>query len=130
MDAVSNHLYQNSKNSVTSLFLDFTSAFNTISPTTLVNKLIPTNLNSNIINWTYNYLTNRQQKVKTPNSTSAMIVTSIGSSQGCVPSPILFSIYTDQIISQSYNIKSQAYKRQYYFIQLQYYNIYYHLNQC
>ena len=123
MDAVSNHLYQNSKNSVTSLFLDFTSAFNTISPTTLVNKLIPTNLNSNIINWTYNYLTNRQQKVITPNSTLAMIVTAIGSSQGCVPSPILFSIYTDQIISQSYNIKSQAYKRQYYFIQLQYYNI-------
>ena len=90
MDAVSNHLYQNSKNSVTSLFLDFTSAFNTISPTTLVNRLIPTNLNSNIINWTYNYLTNRQQKVITPNSTSALIVISIGSFKGCVPSPYYF----------------------------------------
>ena len=105
MDTVSDHLDQNSKNSVRSLFIVFTSAFNTISPTTLVNKLIPTNLNSNIINWTYSYLTNRQQKVITPNSASAITVTSTGSPQGCVLSPILFSIYTDQIRSQSENIK-------------------------
>ena len=105
MDIVSQHLDSNSKNNIQSLFIDFTSAFNTISPTTLVNKLTSTDLQPSLINWTHSYLTNHQQKEITQNSTSSTTYSSAGSLQGCVVSPIIFSIYTDQLRSTSEHIK-------------------------
>ena len=71
----------------------------------MVKNLIPSDLNSTIINWTNSNLTNGQQKVITPNSASAISVTSTCSPQGRMLSSILFSIYTDQIRSLSGNIR-------------------------
>ena len=41
------------------LFLDFTSAFNTIKPKTLVNKLSTLRLSPSLCNWVLDFLTNR-----------------------------------------------------------------------
>ena len=101
---MSQYLDSNSKNNIQSLFIDFTSSFNTISPTTLVNKLTSTDLDPNVINWMHSHLTNRQQKVITPNGISSTTYSSTGSPQGCVLSPIIFSIYTDQLRSTSEHI--------------------------
>ena len=47
------------------LFLDFSSAFNTIQPHVLVSKLLSEfNLESNLVSWIMDFLTNRTQRVK------------------------------------------------------------------
>lgn len=46
------------------LFLDFSSAFNTIIPQTLINKLLLLGLRPYLCNWVLDFLTNRPQSVK------------------------------------------------------------------
>lgn len=58
LDTVSHHLDADSKNYVRCVYIDFTSAFNTISPATLVSKMCNLNMESNIINLVYSFLTN------------------------------------------------------------------------
>jgi hypothetical protein len=82
---------------VRAVFLDFTSAFNTIDPSRLIGILTTRKLNPNIINWTHSYLENRSQIVVTESGASAPLISSIGSPQGCVLSPLLFSIYVDDL---------------------------------
>ena len=87
------HLDDNSKNFARCLFIDFTSAFNTISPTILTHLLTDTELHGNIINLVYSFMTNRSQCVVTDVGMSSSRSTSVGSPQGCVLSPVLFSLY-------------------------------------
>lgn len=97
LDIVSKHLDTNSKNYVRGLFVDFTSAFNTISPTLLIEQLMNTSLHSNIVNLVYSFLTDRRQWVHTDSGNSTVKITSTGSPQGCVWSPLLFSIYVQHM---------------------------------
>ncbi len=46
------------------LFLDFSSAFNTIIPQTLVHKLEALGLSPALCNWVLDFLTNRRQTVR------------------------------------------------------------------
>lgn len=77
------------------LFVDFSSAFNTIQPHIMLKKLLAMNVNSNLILWIHSYLTQRHQFVKFKNVISDIIVTNTGAPQGCVLSPLLFSLYTN-----------------------------------
>ena len=77
------------------LFVDFSSAFNTIKPNMLLSKLKNFGINSHIISWIGSFLSNRTQYVKLNNITSSIITTNTGAPQGCVLSPILFTIYTN-----------------------------------
>ena len=97
IDTITEYLNDNSKNYVRGVFIDFTSAFITICPAILMEKLKNTSLHPNLINWVYSFLTNRQQKVISDQSISDTITSSTGSPQGCVLSPILFSIYVDDM---------------------------------
>ena len=81
------------------VFIDFSSAFNTIQTHLLLTKLINMNINSNIILWIHSFLCDRLQYVKMCDVKSNVIVTNTGAPQGCVLSPILFSIYTADIRS-------------------------------
>jgi hypothetical protein len=76
------------------LFVDFSSAFNTIQPHILLQKLIDLNINSNIIAWIKSFLTHRLQFVKFKDSLSDTIEVNTGSPQGCVLSALLFTLYT------------------------------------
>ena len=51
----------------------------------------------------YSFLTDRQQKVTSDINSSNVIITSTGSPQVCVLSPILFSIYVDDMTINSEN---------------------------
>ncbi|KAI4871900.1 hypothetical protein NFI96_019044 [Prochilodus magdalenae] len=73
------------------LFVDFTSAFNTMIPQTLTDKLPSLGLRSSLCNWVLDFLTNRPQSVRIHNLT---IILSTGSPQGCVLSPLLFTLLT------------------------------------
>ena len=79
------------------LFLDFSSAFNTIR----VEYLIPLlqHLDTNITNWIISFLSNRRQQTIVNSTLSDTTITNTGTPQGSVLSPLLFSLYTDGIRS-------------------------------
>ena len=87
------------------LFIDFSSAFNTIQPHTLMQKLNVMNVNSKLILWIHDFLTCRPQYVKLSEYCSDLIVTNTGAPQGCVLSPILFTMYTSDCKSSDVNSK-------------------------
>ena len=67
------------------LFVDFSSAFNTIQPHVLVEKLINSfSLDPCLVGWILDFLTNRSQCVRVNNTLSSLLSSSTGSPQGCV----------------------------------------------
>uniref|UniRef100_A0A3B3DDJ9 Reverse transcriptase domain-containing protein n=1 Tax=Oryzias melastigma TaxID=30732 RepID=A0A3B3DDJ9_ORYME len=76
------------------LFVDFSSAFNTIIPDILIPKLIDLGLPPPTCSWIKDFLVNRPQQVKLGQHLSSVRTLSIGSPQGCVLSPLLYSLYT------------------------------------
>ena len=78
------------------LFIDFSSAFNTIQPHMLTQKLLTyPKINKNMIAWILDFLTSRQQYVKLNNVHSNLISLNTGAPQGCVLSPTLYTMYTN-----------------------------------
>ncbi len=73
------------------LYVDYSSAFNTIVPATLVASL---GLNRSLCSWILEFLTGRSQVVRMGNNTSSPLVLNIGAPQGCILSPLLYSLYT------------------------------------
>ena len=76
------------------LFVDFSSAFNTIQPHIMTRKLNDMNVHPSLILWINEFLTERPQYVKFLGSKSDMLYTNTGAPQGCVLSPMLFTLYT------------------------------------
>ena len=96
IDTVSAHLDANSKNYARCLFVDFSSAFNTISPTLLIRK--PMTIHNNMTNLIHSFLINRKLWVARKDAKSAIKSSSTGSPPMlCVWSPILFSIYVQDM---------------------------------
>lgn len=98
-DAISSVLYmslvhlEEKKSYVRLLFVDFSSAFNTIVPQHLVDKLGSLGFSAPLCNWLLDFLTERSQSVRVGNNISSSISLSVGSLQGCVLSP-LFTLMT------------------------------------
>ncbi|KAI4879830.1 hypothetical protein NFI96_002171 [Prochilodus magdalenae] len=76
------------------LFIDFSSAFNTIIPQHLIRKLNLLGLNTSLSNWILDFLTGRPQSVRIGRNTSSTTTLSTGAPQGCVLSPLLFTLLT------------------------------------
>ncbi len=87
------------------LFVDFSSAFNTIIPDTLQNKLTQLSVPTSVCQWINSFLTDRQQLVRLGKYTSSTRTTSTGAPQGCVLSPLLFSLYTNDCTSKDPSVK-------------------------
>ncbi|KAL0194797.1 hypothetical protein M9458_008369, partial [Cirrhinus mrigala] len=56
------------------LFIDFSSAFNTIIPQQLAQKLVQLGLNTSLCNWLLDFLTGRPQAVRVGSNTSSTII--------------------------------------------------------
>ncbi len=99
-DAISTTLHlalthlENKDSYVRMLFIDFSSAFNTIIPQQLINKLNLLGLNNYLCNWILDFLTGRPQSVRVGHNTSSTTTLSTGAPQGCVLSPLLFTLLT------------------------------------
>ena len=86
------------------LLIDYSSAFNTIVATKLITKLRTLGLNASLCNWILDFLTGRPQVVRVSNNTSASLILNTGASQGCVLSPLLYSLFThDCVAKHDYN---------------------------
>lgn len=76
------------------LFFDFSSAFNTIQPHLLQDKLNIMAVDPQLVRWITDYLTNRPQFVRIGSCRSSILTSSTGAPQGTVLSPLLFTLYT------------------------------------
>jgi gmma-aminobutyric acid receptor subunit gamma len=85
----------NTNSFVRILFVDFSSAFNTIQPHLMALKLIRLNVEPKLVLWILSFLTNRKQAVRFQTALSSERYTSTGSPQGTVLSPVLFTLYTN-----------------------------------
>uniref|UniRef100_A0A8C1PH18 Reverse transcriptase domain-containing protein n=1 Tax=Cyprinus carpio TaxID=7962 RepID=A0A8C1PH18_CYPCA len=81
------------------LFIDFSSAFNTIIPQTQIEKLSLLGLNHSLCNWILHFLSERPQTVQIRNSFSSTTTLSTGAPQGCVLSPLLFTLLTHDCLA-------------------------------
>lgn len=76
------------------IFFDFSSAFNSIQPPILKEKLSSMHVGPSLISWIANYLTNRAQFVRIGSSISNTTICTTGVPHGTVLSPILLTMYT------------------------------------
>ncbi|KAK3571582.1 hypothetical protein QTP86_014551, partial [Hemibagrus guttatus] len=76
------------------LFVDYSSAFNTILPHILVGKLEDLGLPHSTCMWINSFVSNHSQRVRVGRHTSTALSLSTGSPQGCVLSPLLYTLYT------------------------------------
>lgn len=96
LNKVQNHL-DNSNSYVRILFMDFSSAFNTVQPHLLLKRLYELGASSWMILWIKAFLKGRPQRVCVNNVMSDCLVLDTGVPQGCVLSPILFSVYINEL---------------------------------
>uniref|UniRef100_A0A8C7WBW6 Reverse transcriptase domain-containing protein n=1 Tax=Oncorhynchus mykiss TaxID=8022 RepID=A0A8C7WBW6_ONCMY len=82
------------------LFIDYSSAFNTILPSKLIIKLRILGLNTSLCNWILDFLTSRPQVVRVGSNTSAMLILNTGAPQGCMLSPLLYSLFTHDCMAR------------------------------
>uniref|UniRef100_A0A8C7H3V2 Reverse transcriptase domain-containing protein n=1 Tax=Oncorhynchus kisutch TaxID=8019 RepID=A0A8C7H3V2_ONCKI len=86
------------------LFIDYSSAFNTIVPSKLVIKLETLGLDPALCNWVLDFLTGRPQVVRVGNNISTPLILNTGAPQGCVLSPLLYSLFThDCVATHAFN---------------------------
>jgi hypothetical protein len=80
------------------LFVDFSSAFNTIQPHLMALKLSGLGVHPKLILWIVSFLVDRLQSVCYDRMLSDSRSTSTGSPQGTVLSPVLFTLYTNDCV--------------------------------
>ncbi len=86
------HIDSSNGNYARLLFIDYSSAFNTIVLIKLASKLTDLGLNSSLCDWIQDFLTGRPQVVKVGQFISNSITLNVGAPQGCVLSPLLYSL--------------------------------------
>ena len=110
-DAVNTLLHETSQhldkglNYVRCLFIDYSSAFNTMQPHILLKRLQEYHVSARLQLFILDFLTDRKQYVKTSSETSAIITCNTGGPQGCVLSAFLFIIYTNDMSSKDASVK-------------------------
>lgn len=100
LNMIFSHL-EGTKTFVRLVFIDFSSAFNCIQPHILAESLKSVhNIDPGLICWLMDFLMERSQRVKVNGILSDALLSSTGSPQGCVLSPLLFVLYTNECQTQ------------------------------
>ena len=77
------------------LFIYFSSAFNKIQRHVMIDKLQKLEVPAALVHWVFNLLSNRPQCVRVGDIKSPVLVSNRGAPQGCVLSPFLYTLYTN-----------------------------------
>ncbi|KAK1784264.1 hypothetical protein P4O66_003712, partial [Electrophorus voltai] len=101
LQTILTHLDKGRGNYVKMLFVDYNSAFNTIILSLLTTKLEDLGLHPSLCDWISNFLTDRPQLVQVGKCVSCTLPLSTGAPQGCVLSPLLYSLYTHDCVATS-----------------------------
>lgn len=104
-DCIIQHLNSKAGNYARCLFIDFTSAFNTVTPHKLIETLLSMGTEPKIAKWIEAFLIGRKQFISVNDQVTQSINTNTGTPQGSVISPLLFTIYTDKIRSRHQSVK-------------------------
>lgn len=96
------------------VLLDFSRAFDTINTTLLLSKLAYYGFDPRTINWFATYLSGRSQRVEVKNNegfvmSSREVLTTRGVPQGSILGPILFILYSADIVKSISNCKFHLY---------------------
>lgn len=81
-------------NYVRMLFVDVSSAFNTVISHKLVHKLDILGFDSSLCAWVLDILTDRPQQLRIGDWTSSFLILNTGIPQGCVLSPLFLTLFT------------------------------------
>ena len=81
------------------LFIDYSSAFNTIVPSKLIIKLETLVLIPALCSWVLDFLTGCPQVVRVGNNISTLLILNPGAPHGCVLSPLLYSLFTHDCVA-------------------------------
>ena len=87
------------------LFVDYSSAFNTIIPKKLFDKLQALSLTPSICFWLLDFLLHRPQAVSVDGNTSKTLVLSKCAPQGFVLSALLYCLFTNDCVSSHDSVK-------------------------
>jgi hypothetical protein len=79
--------------------------YNTIVPSKLIIKLRILGLNTSLCIWILDFLTGRPQVVRVGSHASATLILNTGAPQGCVLSPLLYSLFTPDCMDSNTIIK-------------------------
>ena len=82
------------------MFIDYSSAFNTILPSKCIVKLEALGLNPTLCNWVLDFLKGRPQVGKVGNITSTPLMLNSGAPQGWLFSPLLYSLFTHDCVAK------------------------------
>jgi len=108
-NTIGKHLDQNPKNMARILYVDFSSAFNAMNTAMLLTKLCNMGMPDYLTNWFRSFLTQRPQCVKMGDCMSNVTFLSNGCPQGCVVSPILYILYTNDCTASYENCQIVKY---------------------
>ena len=93
------------KESAYCIFLDFAKAFDTVNHEILINKLEYYGIRGSPLKWFKSYLSGRQQFTEIDDTLSDIGYIKCGVPQGSILGPLLFLIYTNDIVNSSTILK-------------------------
>ena len=93
--------FERGRDSVSDLSAQQALAFNTLQTHLLLSHLLDLDASPSIVLWVRAFLRDRPQTVCVNSVKSNELILNTGAPQGCVLSPILFSIYTNEIMSNT-----------------------------
>ena len=83
---------------VRAIFCDISKAFDRVRHKGLLFKLISVGIGGVLLNWFYDYLDNRVQRVVLPGTSSSWASVNTGVPQGSIRGPLLFLVYINDIV--------------------------------